>query len=139
MPHWALCLVYLSFLQNISYFLVFLCSFIIPFTDDSITFQKLLFLFLVIIDHQSMSYILRLLMTTVRGVCVHIKASWNNHSNCLSCFSCSRLSMHPVCKTWTPDIWDLADKSRLYCPRRFIMSRKRLAKKEESCSFGLVR
>ena len=41
---------------------------------------------------------------TVRGVCGHIKASWDNHSNCLSCSSCSRLSTCSVCKTWTAGI-----------------------------------
>ena len=68
---------------------------------------------------------------TIRGVCGHIKASRDNHSNCFSCSSCSRLSACLVCKTRTSDVWDLADKCRLYCLRRSTMSRKRLARKKK--------
>ena len=96
--------IYLSFLWNISYFLVFLCSFIIPFTDDSFSFQKSFFDFLLLLIVDPCHTFSRLLMTTIRGVCGHIKASWDNHSNCLSCSSCSMLSTCSVCKTRTADL-----------------------------------
>ena len=75
-----------------------------------------------------------LLMLTVHGICGHIKASWDNHSNCLSCSSCSRLSTCSVCKNWTENTWDLADRRRLYCSRRSTMTKKSLAKKRKLCS-----
>ena len=73
----------------------------------------------------------QLLMTIIRGICGHIKASWDNHSNCLSYSSCSRLSMCSVCETWTADVWDLADRHRLYSSRRSTVTWKRLAKKKK--------
>ena len=42
-------IIYFSVFLTISYFMVFLCSFIIPFTDDSISFQILLFDFLLLL------------------------------------------------------------------------------------------
>ena len=98
---------FISVLSGITYFLVFLCSFIIPFTNDSISFQILLFYFLLLFIIDPYHTFWWLLMMTIQGVCGHIKASWDNHSNCLSCSSCSRLSTCLVCNTWTSAVWDL--------------------------------
>ena len=80
---WKKNLIYFSFLWNISYFLIFLWSFSIPFTDDSISFQKLLFDFLLLLIINLCHTFSRLLMTAVWGVCGHIKASWDNLTVCL--------------------------------------------------------
>ena len=110
--------------------MVFLRSFIIPFTDDSFSFFKSIFDFLLFFIVELCHIFPRLLMSSVRGVCGHIKASWDNHSNCLSCFSRFSLSICSVCKYWTENTWDLANRQRLYCSRRSTMTKRRLAKKK---------
>ena len=79
-------LIYFSFLGNISYFLVIFCSFIIPLTDDSFSLELFDLVLLLIVNRHTFS---RLLMPTDRGISGHIKVSWDNHTNFLSCFSCS--------------------------------------------------
>ena len=88
------------------------------------------------IDRWAMSYIFAT-FDAVRGVCGHIKVSWDNHSNCLSCSSFSRYLMCLICETWSATIWDLADKSRLYCSRRSTMTKKRYAKKKKNATLDL--
>ena len=120
--------------SNLSFLLsrfFFLCSFIIPFTDDSISFLKSIFNFLLLLIIDLCHTFSQLLMLTACGIWGHIKVSWDNHFNCLSCSSCSRLFTCLVCKTWTDDTWDLADRQRRFCSRRSTMTKKRLAKKKK--------
>ena len=70
------------------------------------------------------------LMPTIRGDCGHLKASWDNHTNCLSCSSCSRYSTFLVCKNWSGSIWELADKRKLYCFRCSTMTKTKTSSKK---------
>ena len=119
---------FLSFLQSIFLFPVFLCSFIIPFMEDSVIFIKLMFsflLFLIVYLCRVFGTFLLIVMTVMISLeVVH------NHSKYLFCSSCSRLSAGLICNNWTRT-WDLADKQRLYSARRSTM-KKKLAKKK-SC------
>ena len=54
-----------------------------------------------IIDLSPMSYIFATFDADIRGDCGHLKAMWDNHTNCLSC---SRYSTVLVCKNWTGSI-----------------------------------
>ena len=64
-------------------------------------------------------------MKIVHSVYGHIKARWDNHQNCLSCSSCSRLS---TC-LWSEKTWILADKRPTYSARRSVMRKKKQNKK----------
>ena len=65
----------------------------------------------------------RLLMPTIGGDGRYLKASCDNHTYFLSCFSYSRYSTCLVCKPWPGSTWELADKRRLYCTRRTTMTK----------------
>ena len=124
-------LIFLSFLQLFSYFLLFLCFF--SFLSQTTlffffkSFFKSIFNFLLLLIVDLCHTFSRPFMSIVRGVCGHIKASWDNHSKCLSFSSYSRLSTCWICNNWTENTWDLAE---LYSARISTMKRK-LAKKKK--------
>ena len=78
------------------------------------TFQFPLFDLVILLIRRRCHTFSRLLMPTIRGDCGHLKTSWDNYTNCLSCSSCFRYSTCLVCKNWTGSLWELADKRRLY-------------------------
>ena len=103
---------FVSILPDISYFLVFLRSFIISFVDDSFSFHFSLFDLVILLFRRRCHTFSRILMLTIRGDCGHLKALWDNNTNCLSCSSCSRYSTYLVCRNWIGSKWKLADKRR---------------------------
>ena len=60
------------------FFFVFLCSFIIPFKDNTFSFHFLLFDLVILLIRLRCHTFWRLLMPTVRGDCGHLKT--DNHS-----------------------------------------------------------
>ena len=42
-----------------------------------------------------------------------------------------RISTCSVCKNWTENTWDLSNRRRLYCSRRYTMTKRRLVKKKK--------
>ena len=67
-------------------------------------------------------------MHFARGNCGHIKAKWDTH---LSCNSCTRISPCYICSSWTPKVWNLAERRRLYATRKSVMTQKRKQKKQK--------
>ena len=58
-----------------------------------------------------------------RGSCGHLKTSWDNHTNCLSCSSCSRFITCSVYKNWLTLMCVLAKKRRLHSFRHATMAK----------------
>ena len=94
-------------------------------------FHFSLFDFLILLIRRRCHTVSRLLTLSFRGDCGHLKASWNNHINCLSGFSCSRYSTCLVCEKWIGSIWKLADTRRLYCSRRSAMTKAKTSSKKK--------
>ena len=57
-------------------------------------------------------------MSQSRGLCGHLKGSYDNHSSCLNCSGCFRSSCCSVCQLWPAWTWSLVAKRRLFCDRR---------------------
>ena len=86
---------------------------------------------MMLFDRRSGHTLSRLLMPTSRRDCGHLKASWDNHTNCLSCFSYSRFSTCLVCEDWTTSTWYLADNSS-------TMTKTKSSKKEKRMSARIL-
>ena len=65
----------------------------------------------------------QLFMPMDRGSCGHLKASWDNHSNCLSCSSCSRYTTWSVWQYRLTLLWVLADKGKLHSHRQSTVAK----------------
>ena len=70
-------------------------------------------------------------MHFARGNCGHLKAKWDTHLSCLTCNSCTRISPCYICSSWTPKVWNLAERRRLYATRKSVMTQKRKQKKQK--------
>ena len=57
-------------------------------------------------------------MSQSRGLCRHLKGSYDNHSSCLNCSGCFRSSCCSVCQLWPDSTWSLVAKRRRFCDRR---------------------
>ena len=70
-------------------------------------------------------------MHFARGNCGHLKAKWDTHLFCLTCNSCTHISPCYICSSWTPKVWNLAERRRLYATRKSVMTQKRKQKKQK--------
>ena len=68
-------------------------------------------------------------MHFARGNCGHLKAKWDTHLSCLTCKSCTRISLCYICSSWTAKVWNLAERRHLYATRKSVMTQKRKQKK----------
>ena len=128
-------LIFLSFLWSIFLFPFFLCSFIIPFTEDSVILIKSIFSFLLFL-FVDLRHMFSRLLSIITKVVFSLKVV-DNHSKYLFCYFCSRLSTDLICNNWTRT-WDLADKRRHYCVRRSTVEKKLTKKRKLSTLLGLT-
>ena len=70
-------------------------------------------------------------MHFARGNCGHLKAKWDTHLSCLTCNSCTRISLCYICSSWTEKVWNLAERRRLHATRKSVMTQKRKQKKSK--------
>ena len=70
-------------------------------------------------------------MHFARGNCGHLKAKWDTHLSCLTCYSCTRISPCYICSSWTEKVWNLAERRRLHATRKSVMTQKRKQKKSK--------
>lgn len=72
-------------------------------------------------------------MPQLRGFCGHLKPSYDNHSTCAACCSCSIDNKCSVCIDWDSYTWSLFQKKRLYSnrPRKKKMTSKGSKKSEK--------
>ena len=70
-------------------------------------------------------------MHFARGNCGHLKAKWDNHPSSLSYTACTRISPSSICSSWTDEVWNLAEKRRLYATRKYFMTQRRKQKKSK--------
>ena len=70
-------------------------------------------------------------MHFVCGNCGHLKAKWDTHLSCLTCNSCTRISLCYICSSWIAKVWNLAERRRLYATRKSVMTQKRKQKKSK--------
>ena len=68
-------------------------------------------------------------MSFARGVCGQLKAKWDNHPSCISCTLYFRSSPCSICSAWTGNVWQLAEKRRLYATEKSVMTKRRKQKK----------
>ncbi|KAH3820818.1 hypothetical protein DPMN_122567 [Dreissena polymorpha] len=54
----------------------------------------------------------------LRGVCGHLKASWDNHNTFLSCTLCTVDHKCSICSSWDDDIWQKAIRRRTFLSRK---------------------
>ena len=73
-------------------------------------------------------------MPTIRGDCGHLKASWDNHINCLSYSACSRFAKYSACRNRSGITRDLADKRRLYSTKCTTMAKTKSTLSKKSFS-----
>ena len=70
-------------------------------------------------------------MHFARGNCGHLKAKWDTHLSCLTCNSCTRISLCYICSSWTEKNWNLAERRRLHATRKSVVTQKRKQKKSK--------
>ena len=70
-------------------------------------------------------------MHFARGNCGHLKAKWDTHLSCLTCNSCTHISLCSICSSWTAKVWNLAERRRLHATRKSVMTQRRKQKKSK--------
>ena len=88
------------------------------------------------IDRLSMSWIFATFHEDRCGDCWNIKARWDNHQNCLSSSSCSRLSTCSTSSRWSEKTWTLAEKRRTYSARSVMRKKKQYKRKRLAVDSG---
>ena len=56
-------------------------------------------------------------MPQTRGLCGHIKGTYDNYPSCINCCGCCRFHGCSVCNAWSDATWDLITRRRLYSDR----------------------